>query len=84
MITKQDIIDKYSSIYDVSNFQFINGYGNAIIGVANRKICYSMKRIIEISMDSFGLSFGSSCDKVNELMEKYPQHIFVDDILGTM
>ena len=84
MITKQDIIEKYTSIFGVADFDFISGYGNAIVGVAEKRVCYSMKKIIEISMDSFGLSFGSACEKVDEFMEKYPKHIFVDDILGTM
>lgn len=83
-ITHQDIIEKYTSVFGINDFEFISGYGNAIVGVAEKRVCYSMKRIIEISMDNFGFTFGSACMKVDEFMEKYPKHIFVDDILGTI
>lgn len=79
MITQKKINDKYFN----KKIGFIDGYDNAIIGIdsVDSKVCYSISKLIEISMEN-GKTFDEAVNEVRyEIVDaKSMQFIFVDDI----
>jgi hypothetical protein len=79
MITQEQINDKY---FD-KKMEFIDGYDNAIVGIdsVDSKVCYSISKLIEISMEN-GKSFDEAVNEVRyEIVDaKSMQFVFVDDI----
>jgi hypothetical protein len=79
MITQEQINDKY---FD-KKMEFIDGYDNAIVGIdsVDSKVCYSISKLIEISMEN-GKTFDEAVNEVRyEIVDaKSMQFVFVDDI----
>lgn len=79
MITQEQINDKYFN----KTMEFIDDYDNAIVGIdsVDSKVCYSISKLIEISMEN-GKTFDEAVNEVRyEIVDaKSMQFVFVDDI----